>query len=785
MRPTEYPPRRGHPRFRHRTDWPRDDDPEVGHRPSRFGGALRRASRTSRSRWPSGPRSMPLTPGGWPGPSRPSPGRRRSPSTCGGAGPPRCLACLDSAALRGARADRRGVRAARRPRPRLQLAGHRHVQPAHRARLVRARGVLSVPLALASPAAYLIGVERMPGTGSRMMVAAAVLLIMVASVHIYGRRALYRRAAAADAALAEADRAAREQYVILSRNVERREHERLLHDTVLNTLTALARVGPDDRDDVAGVVSRCRQDVALIEAALSDPDPDGRPPGTATWSSGVRGVAAEMTRPRPRRPRRGGRRRARRPGPGRHGAVERHPRGAVERGRARRDRRRLGRGQPHRAGARPGGAGRPGRSAGDRAGPGDRVRPGPRRPGPAGPAEVHCRTGGRLRWPGLVWSAPGRGTVVRMSWPARCPGDEQPWPRPARPQPTAASAGESAAVVSHHEVVRDTTESGLARLIDAMAVIMPAAGLIQTLANLGDYRQPAVAVAVWAALLGGRGLAAAAGAPGRPGPGPGGGGGRDRGGRGDGDRVGAPPAPRLGRRRPRGPGHGLAAGPGRAEPAGLDLDRRRRWPSSPFTPSWSSRSPGPGAASLAQLEAGGYILATILIAFAALRPTLAMHTRISARRASLASRSDRRTRRGGRRPGGPADAGSPGSSTRRSRCCAASPRAGSTRPTPACGSGAPGTRPPCGIPSPAGRRRPAASWPCSDPRCGPRERAGLLVNVQVIGDPGVPPPDVARAVLATVDAALGALPPHQVMLTVLAPGEEAELYLTFSERGAG
>jgi signal transduction histidine kinase len=157
-----------------------------------------------------------------------------------------------------------------------------------------APAVLSVPLALASPAAYLIGVARLPGTGSRMMAAAAVLLIMVAGVHSYGRRMLYRRAVATDAALDEADRNAREQYVILSRNVERREHERLLHDTVLNTLTALARAGPGDRDDVAGAVDRCRQDVILIEAALRDPDPDGSTAGHGDLVHGVRMVAAEM-----------------------------------------------------------------------------------------------------------------------------------------------------------------------------------------------------------------------------------------------------------------------------------------------------------------------------------------------------------------------------------------------------------------------------------------------------------------------------------------------------------
>jgi len=156
-----------------------------------------------------------------------------------------------------------------------------------------APAALSVPLALASPAAYWVGAEQMTSTDSKTMTAAAILLVMVAGVHIYGRRQLYSRAAAADAALDEADRAASEQYVILSRNIEQREHERLLHDTVLNTLTALARAG---RDDVAEVVGRCRQDVALIEGVLSDPaDLDaapGRPSGDLV--SGVQAVAAEM-----------------------------------------------------------------------------------------------------------------------------------------------------------------------------------------------------------------------------------------------------------------------------------------------------------------------------------------------------------------------------------------------------------------------------------------------------------------------------------------------------------
>ena len=54
------------------------------------------------------------------------------------------------------------------------------------------------------------------------------------------------------------------------------------------------------------------------------------------------------------------------------------------------------------------------------------------------------------------------------------------------------------------------------------------------------------------------------------------------------------------------------------------------------------------------------------------------------------------------------------------------------------------------------------------------------MTVQFIGDPGTPPPPVARAVLATVEAVLSALPPHQAALTVLADGDDIELYLIFS-----
>ena len=156
-----------------------------------------------------------------------------------------------------------------------------------------APGALSTLLTAITPAAYLVGAARLPITDRRTMTGAAVILVVIGLVHTLARRVLYRRAAAADRAVANAAASAGEQYAILSRNIERREHERLLHDTVLNTLTALARASADD---LAEVVSRCRGDVALIEDALGDRDDlaagAGRPAGDLVGQ--VRAVVADL-----------------------------------------------------------------------------------------------------------------------------------------------------------------------------------------------------------------------------------------------------------------------------------------------------------------------------------------------------------------------------------------------------------------------------------------------------------------------------------------------------------
>jgi signal transduction histidine kinase len=143
-----------------------------------------------------------------------------------------------------------------------------------------APGSLAVLLTLVAPAAYLLGDVMQPVSNTRTLAGAAMVLIVVGLVHNFGRRELYGRAEAADATLDAAAQAASEQYAVLARNIERREHERLLHDTVLNTLTALAR---DRAEDPTGAVSRCRQDVALIEDALGDQD---RPAAGVSRESG-------------------------------------------------------------------------------------------------------------------------------------------------------------------------------------------------------------------------------------------------------------------------------------------------------------------------------------------------------------------------------------------------------------------------------------------------------------------------------------------------------------------
>jgi len=333
-------------------------------------------------------------------------------------------------------------------------------------------------------------------------------------------------------------------------------------------------------------------------------------------------------------------------------------------------------------------------------------------------------------------------------------------------------------VVSHQEVVRDAAESALWRIVGVVAVITPSAALIQVLTSARDYRQPAVAVAVWLAMFA----------------------------------VAACMMPRIRAGGLTGAEAVVAVLIAVAAVAAIGLDHRPHYPvgstdlvilgtfwlpvlvalSHPAR-AWLTaaltvfavhallviRAVGASPLSLAQLEAAGYILMGILIVFAAARPTIALHTSMTVRRASLASRSEaeraaaaavqkeRRSRlalleldalpllRG--IADGTLD---PAAATVRDECArhAAMLRHSLTGRPPADGD--------------------IEAW--LQPTLTAAATRGLLVSVQVIGDPELPPPGVADLVRATVEAVISALPPHPVMLTVLDSGDDAEMYVTFS-----
>ena len=183
---------------------------------------------------------------------------------------------------------------------------------------------------------------------------------------------------------------------------------------------------------------------------------------------------------------------------------------------------------------------------------------------------------------------------------------------------------------------------------------------------------------------------------------------------------------------------------------------------------------------LSRVAASSYAVVSILAVFAALRPALRTHAEMAVRRAALASRAAAEraavaaideVRRG--RLGllelealpllrGIADGTlDPADGAVRERCArhAATLRRALVDRAP----GGPGL---------------GAEL---EPVLRAARSRGVPVEVQLVGDLGRVDDDVARATRSAVDGVLRALPPQPVMLTILAAGEEAELYLTFEQ----
>jgi hypothetical protein len=340
-------------------------------------------------------------------------------------------------------------------------------------------------------------------------------------------------------------------------------------------------------------------------------------------------------------------------------------------------------------------------------------------------------------------------------------------------------------MVSPQKAAWDTVEAGLTSLLRALAVVLPSLALLQVLADARDYRQPVVAVLVWLAVLG-------AGTWLVP---------RSRAGGLTTGETAAAIAIAVAAVAAIGAVHRPDSDPGHVNLAVLGTV----WLLALVVMSHSARvwipvallvfavegallfyGQGLNRLSLSQLGAAGYIIAAVLIAFAALRPTLDTHVTMAVRQAALANRAAaeraaaaaiKQERRGrlavleeealpllrGIADGtlDPADAGV------REQCArhAAVLRDVLTDGAPP---GAPG-----GVPG-------GELLATLQPTLRAAGARGLPVTVQLIGDPGSPAAPIARAVLAAIEAVLGALPPHQTRLTVLAAGDDIELYLIFS-----
>ena len=348
-------------------------------------------------------------------------------------------------------------------------------------------------------------------------------------------------------------------------------------------------------------------------------------------------------------------------------------------------------------------------------------------------------------------------------------------PRSLRKAPKAVQAGEPAAP---RRVVADATESAAPRFVGAVAIVLPAALLVQALVDHTSYRHPVVPVVVWLGML------AAA--------------------------VWLLPRARAGDLSNRQAVVAVLVAVAAVTAIGLD---RRVHGAAGQTLDWTIlgtvwllalialscpawlwvpgsglvmgihavfvvRALGAGPLGLSRLAASAYAVVSILAVFAALRPALRMHAEMAVRRAALASRSAAER----------AAADAIGE-VRRDRLGLLEMEAlpllrgiadGTLDPAD------PAVRGQCAQHAATLRRalvdrtlQEGGLLAGLEPVLRAARARGVPVEVQLIGDPGRPGREVVHAVRAAVDVVLRTLPPQPAVLTVMACGDAAELFLTF------
>ena len=348
------------------------------------------------------------------------------------------------------------------------------------------------------------------------------------------------------------------------------------------------------------------------------------------------------------------------------------------------------------------------------------------------------------------------------------------WPWAGVTQQNRAAAG---GVVTPLGAVAEATESAAPRFVGAVAIALPAGLLVQALFDHASYRHPVVPVVVWLGML----VAAAWLLP------------RAR----TGDLSNAHAA--------------VAIVMAVVAVTAIGLDRRDTGAAMSvdwtilgvvwllallalITPAWVW-VPGSvlvmGIHAVFVLDALGlsplgwtrvaascYAVVSVLAVFAALRPALRTHAEIAVRRAALASRSAAERA-----------AVAACGAARRSRLSLLE-----VETLPLLRGIADGTLDPadgavrrrCAEHAAALRRalvdrapEPAGLLAGLEPVLAAARARDVVAEVQAIGDPGRPAQDVLRAAVAAVDLVLRALPPQPVILTVLASGGAAEMFVTF------
>lgn len=135
-----------------------------------------------------------------------------------------------------------------------------------------------VPAAAAVSVAYGWGSWEvgLSGPSAGVPTRSVTLLVLLCTALAYATGKLRRHAADADERLTGIARRRSEEAAAEAQARDRREQERILHDTILNTLAGIAW-GAAAADSRAAVRDRCRMDVTDIEAFLAA-EPDHRPP---------------------------------------------------------------------------------------------------------------------------------------------------------------------------------------------------------------------------------------------------------------------------------------------------------------------------------------------------------------------------------------------------------------------------------------------------------------------------------------------------------------------------